>query len=231
MPKIDVIIPTIMSTDPDVFGWTLAQCQTSPVVGKIIVIDNTGGQFHDRLGALEGFMHKLEVHDGEAHGFYVNDAWNFGIQESDAEYYLLLNDDILMDRHVLETAVDQMEKHKDIALLTVATQNNVNIDNYEKIDHRGASPDLSPKLPNNRQGWLMIGRKKQWEPIPEGLKLFYGDDWIYHKAKKKGQIRILSKCVVSHFQSSSVNKNIGRLRPIIKEDEKCWAELYKKGKI
>ena len=233
MNKIDVIIPTIMCTDIHVFGYTLSQLYNAPEVNSVMVIDNTEDQeFTSKMGILAEpkVFPKLRKINGFKHGFLVNDAWNYGIDHCQcplAPYYCLLNDDIIIKSETIADFRRIMDIHADISLLTITTLNNVALTDY--IDaYFPKEGKLTDIIPNGRQGWLMVGRKHQYVPIPDTLKLFYGDDWIYMNARERGRATMLTYPYVSHFQSSSVNSNIGKLKPIIDSDEKAWHSIYKK---
>lgn len=238
MNKIDVIIPTIMNVRPELFGYLLIQLYECPVVNKVIVIDNTADQsFKTTMHILASnhFTDKLSIRNGYKYKFLVNKSWNVGLNFSihskkEAPYYLLLNDDIILTSNVLETCVNIMQSNSDISLLTVATMNDVPINSYLKEYDKGQNK-LTNIIPNGRQGWFMLGRKNQWKPIPSELQLFYGDDFIYRKAREIGKVVMLENPMISHFQSSSVNNNMDKLKPIIEQDEKEWISLLKRGQI
>lgn len=238
MKKIDVIIPTIMNADFDVFGHLIMTLKETLVVNRIIVIDNTEDQsFRSRMGILANpfYNPKLTIINGHKHGFYVNGAWNRGMLEcwmerTKAPYYCLLNDDIILDPWVIDRAVSWMNTEEDLSLLTCATVNNLPIVDYIK-DFDCGKDQLTHNIPNGRQGWFMVGIKRQWSMIPPQLKLFYGDDYIYRNAKIYGKVGMMTNPIISHFRSSSVNKNMNKLKPIIDQDTNEWAKLCQSGAI
>lgn len=228
-----MIIPTIMQSDPAIFNYTLMQMIYSNAVNAIFIIDNTDMQdfskeFDDLLGCA-----KLHVINGQHRQLYVNNAWNLGIElakkDMSVPYWCLLNDDILVHRRVFNHVEELMKYNEMLDVVTVNTVNDMSIDDYEDIasvsDYGTACYDED--IPNGRQGWIMFGRKNNWKPIPHQLKIFYGDDWIYDVVRKRkdAQAVIIRNLLVSHYQSSSVNPNIGKLNPIIKQDEIEWRKL------
>lgn len=228
--KIDVIIPTILNVAPEVFAWSLNELKSCETVNRIIVIDNTEAQqFSTIFSHIISDCPSIEVYNGFEKGFLVNDAWNFGIQESKttivkAPLWCLINDDVMVSKEILNIIGKYFNTQPKLALVTIETINGVTIKKYEE-DCRNIQKARLEEC-KTRQGWIMIGRKHQWIPIPEDLKLFYGDDWIYKRCKEIGNISVLKGVYVSHFQSSSVNKNIGRLKPIMNQDTKFWIEKY-----
>lgn len=240
MNKVDVIIPTIMNASVEVFGYLLIQLNECAYVNKIIIVDNTPDQcFREKLGILSNpiVIPKIVVKNGFKHGDgLVNSAWNKGMLEATMEkrntpYYCLLNDDVILTKRVIESVMRVFSCHPAISILTVATMNNVPIEQYLKEYDKG--PDrLTYDIPNGRQGWIIFGKKNEFEFIPSHrIKLFYGDDWIYRKAKQFGTIAMLMNPMVSHFQSTSVNKNMDKLKPIIDQDAIEWNQLCKEGHV
>lgn len=197
----DVIIPTLMKTKIDVFQYSLECLIKSPIINKIIIIDNTdNSKFFDTFKNL--INEKFIIVDNNEN-LYVNPAWNFGIQLCTSEFYLLLNDDILCSSIVL----DQMQHvfdASDIGIVTVKTDDNISINEYKKIikGYIGKDIQITEKIPNGRIGHFIAGRVNQWIDIPKKLKIFYGDDFIYEQNKIKNMKAVmLLSCLLSHFQS------------------------------
>lgn len=228
--KIDVIIPTILNVAPEVFAWSLMELRACETVNRIIVIDNTEAQqFSTTFPHILAACPSIEVVNGFEKDFLVNDAWNFGVELSkstivQAPLWCLINDDVMVSKEIIDMVGKHFNTKPKLTLVTIETHNGVTIEKYEEVcrDLRKARFEAA----KTRQGWIMIGRKHQWIPIPEDLKLFYGDDWIYKRSREIGDIAVLNGAFCSHFQSSSVNKNMGRLKPIIAEDTRLWAEKY-----
>lgn len=232
--KIDVIIPTLMQSSIPVFEYTLKELVKCPVVNNIYIIDNTETRRfkHSFLSLLER-ERSIKVFDyGHEYKMYVNNAWNYGVAASKFDmsvpYYCLLNDDILVRRGVMECIADLMIDNEMINLITVRTENNVPKEIYDERQQNETGSDITytTDIPNGRQGWIMVGRKNQWKPIPSELKIFYGDDFIYHRCRTiPGQVVMLTNTFVSHFQSSTVNSNMHKIGPIIENDAHIWQEL------
>lgn len=236
MNKIDVVIPTIMNSNITVFGYLLTQLYESPVVNLVIVVDNTDDQsFKKRIGILSHpeYTDKLRVINGHKYDCYVNAAWNHGMNmvsyKPDVPYYALINDDIILKSDVMHDVTKVLDIDPSISLVTLKTVNDIPISAYLKnwTDH---SEGITESIPNGRQGWFIAGRKKQWKHIPGNLKLFYGDDYIYMMARRCGRAVMLNDPIISHFQSSSVNKNMSKLKPIIDQDGIEWNKMLKQLK-
>ena len=55
----------------------------------------------------------------------------------------------------------------------------------------------------------MFGRKSTWIPIPEELKVFYGDNWIMD-TNKRNTAKIMNY-YVSHFTATSAREHYDTL--------------------
>ena len=223
---IDVIIPTILNTQYQIFEYTLNELNSSKVINKIIIIDNTKDQsFLSEYAKC--ITDKITIINGYDDELYVNGSWNMGVSLATAENYILLNDDILVNRIIYEI-IDTHMADQNISLMTILTKNNVKLDDYirlNSINMKDFTISTTNNIPNGRQGWFISGRTNEYVPIPSQLKIFYGDDWIYRKAQNKKVM--IDNLNVSHFQSSSVNKNINKLKPMIDQDRVEWYKINK----
>ena len=75
---------------------------------------------------------------------------------------------------------------------------------------------------DNIVGFCFGMLKEDWIPIPDGLKLWWGDNFIYET--KNHRIRVAGK--IHHFESKTLlspeKKEI--CKAIIEEDRKFWKE-------
>ena len=103
--KINIIIPTIMQSDVNIFAYTLRELVKNRRVRRVIIIDNT----YDQSCNLGEISHKIHIINGANKKFYVNQAWNLGISMSASEYYCLLNDDILLHSNLIDEACNILD--------------------------------------------------------------------------------------------------------------------------
>lgn len=197
-----VIIPTMGVVDPTPWILKLGEC---PLVGEILVIDNSDGKLPTLTNA---FLKKIKViYSGP--NIYVNPAWNLGVKEAKFENIILANDDLLLD---------------DITgLLTFISKN---LRDREVI---GLNPNQEWKY--SLSGGHYIGRgwgrfiaikKSSYKPIPEELKVWYGDNLLilrnapYNISGVKGIIGRSASCALPEIQ------------PVIENDRDIYPELSEK---
>jgi hypothetical protein len=222
---ITVIIPTIFKTIPEVFQYTIDQMNACSIIDKVIIINNTCDNSHFnnyRLGQ------KFQVVSDK--NYYVNDAWNKGVEECRSKYYLILNDDVLCHNTVFDMCYSTMEKVPDLGILTVFTSNGQTLKDYSDM-MQTVDKNRTVKLKyfenQERAGWFILGRKEQWKPI-EGLKIYFGDDFIYrynYQILKQKQA-LAENIYISHFESTTSrhNTNSGA-------DENPYIQLLLKYKL
>lgn len=229
---IDVVIPTMLLTDKNIFSYTLEQMKACDVIRKIIIIDNTDDcsfrkTYHSNLGGGKFCV----VENGK--NVLVNPAWNQGLSLVEAEHYVILNDDVLCHSKIFKICEQKMRDDQDVGILTVDTLQSKNIDFYnnhiKETEHK--PPTFTTNIFRNRVGWFMCGRKSQWVPIPDNIKIFYGDDFIYQLARKnKRKVLSLQSQSIVHFESTSVNhtlKKDPKIKETIQKDGHQWAGILR----
>jgi ubiquinone/menaquinone biosynthesis C-methylase UbiE len=125
---------------------------------------------HSR-GDFYGKINYLEISNT---GFNkpLNHLWNEYMSEAQTDFVCLLNNDVRISPNFLSSAISVLEKEEKVGAVNHVTNN---LEFSEFSDVLKYSIMDSPY----RQGWDPIFRKSCYTPIPEDLKFFYGDDFIY----------------------------------------------------
>ena len=167
MNKYTVVIPTLWkSKRTEQLIRELNDCE---FVGEIIIIDNTGTEERDILPTI--YPKLRMVSKGE--NIYVNPAWNWGIELAKNECIALCNDDINFDSNIFGVI--------DESVLTYSGIIGMGEGNYkDKIDEeRGPYIDMwHPGVNDWGWGCLILLKKSHWLPIPNDIKIWYGDNII-----------------------------------------------------
>jgi hypothetical protein len=196
--KTTIIIPTLFKK-PETLKDIINQFKNKY---NIHIIDNSPGS-NCKIFEKDCFVSYFRQNIG------VNPAWNFGIQNCKTEYYVLLNDDIILNKNIIEIGEEILEditiglvsfktlEHIEKKIYNSLYKNSKNIPNIVNVT------DLSLE---KRQGWFMMGRTKEYYFIPDELKIFFGDDLLYKYIRSKNLRTIIdTNNKISHFTSSSVN--------------------------
>jgi hypothetical protein len=135
-------------------------------IGEIILIDNSS-EFYNYYENLDKV--KL-IQPGK--NLYVNPSWNLGIEIAKYDHICLCNDDIEFNSILF-----------DILISTPEALSNKIIGMHSENYHINFPGELKLTPTNNRNwGWgcLIIFERKNWIPIPENIKVWYGDDFIFN---------------------------------------------------
>ncbi|WP_203568009.1 glycosyltransferase family 2 protein [Aestuariimicrobium ganziense] len=174
-----VIIPTLQRSD---FLVPLLEMVTrESLVREVIVINNAPTPVSFR-------HHKLIVLD-QPGNIYVNPAWNLGVQSATSDLLCIANDDLLFPPTLFRFA--RRALRLPIGILTPAAS-----------CYRGltdAVPDDQPPDPGRLRilpvyrrtygfGSLMFMRRSSYRRIPEEMKIWYGDDYLFEHQKRRNAI-------------------------------------------
>jgi hypothetical protein len=201
MNKYSVIIPTLWKSNR--IGKLLFDLIKCEFVDEIILIDN-GGKFFEYYEALDKV--KL-VQTGE--NIYVNPAWNLGVKLAKNNSIALVNDDINFNPNIFGVITN------DILL-------EYGIIGQSEYNYKGNNTDepilekWNGKIRDWGWGCLIMFDKQNWIDIPDDIKIWYGDDYIF-------------KCNLS-TKSTMKNFNI-ETEMSTTSDEGVWNSVKEQDKI
>jgi hypothetical protein len=161
--KWSVIIPTLWKSD---FILRLIEgLVANPYVYEIIIIDN------NPKSRLNFDFHSLKIKLFEQEeNIYVNPAWNFGVNNSSCENICICNDDIIFDSGKLFEIISTK-----IRLDTIFGCHPYCF-NVNNIKHTFKS--LKGHAIGEGWGCILFFKKNNYIPVPDELKIFYGDNWL-----------------------------------------------------
>jgi hypothetical protein len=165
-----VIIPTLWKCDR--LKETLKELDSHPLIGEILLFDNTANE--TQITDLPKLKHILE-----GRNTYVTAPWNKGVSMAQYDNLLVLNDDNWMDWNILYSLGDFITE--DIGLIGMDEKNHHMAEtNYEislePVNHR-----------NGGYGCALFVHKNSWIPIPEEMKIWGQDDWLFVKNRNYGK--------------------------------------------
>jgi hypothetical protein len=152
----------------------------------------------------EELRNKIEVlHTGG--GAYCNGAWNFAMkQKIDTQYIIFANDDILFDTNVINIVAG------------------LNLNKYGIIGcgNQYKQHEIRPY----GFGQLMFMDKNNYYTIPEGIKHYFGDDWIIIKNQLMGKsIFTIPTFYETNFGESSSGEIV---KQRILQDMEWWKQNH-----
>lgn len=162
---LSVIIPTLLK--PDTLFRLVDKLIKSTVVGEIIIINNS-------LEPIYFKSEKVIIHTPNTN-LYVNPSWNLGVSIAKNNVICLCNDDIIFDVSKLFRLYDfVLCKGGILGPKSECFSNNTKQLNINVTFER-----------NHGYGTLMLMKKIDYVKIPENLKIWYGDDYLFHSQSKK----------------------------------------------
>lgn len=193
-----IIIPTLLK-DTEVLNKLLSQLNENSSVGEIIIIDNSCSSFKTDFS-------KVKVHVPKEN-LFVNPAWNLGIKLSSPEYkyFGILNDDIIFQKNLFEQVHSFLENATDdVGLLGIDCIDNTPKAQFDTYPENNVI-DIkeTPKL-EGFFGSAFFGKKDCYYEIPDEMKVFYGDHFLFTRNLQAGHKNYkITNIGVKHLESLS----------------------------
>lgn len=199
--RFSVIIPTMQRAKE---LWPLvAQCTIHPLVHEVLVINNA-------LEPLTWDSPKVRVLQQDRN-IYVNPAWNLGAKEARGEFLAILNDDILPSGDLLSEVSGALRWRRHVGLIGLHKSCFVVSDAREKW--------WRPAYERTEGfGVAMFLRREDFVPIPQDMLVWYGDDWLMSRQRKRNWM--LGSFPVETEMSTTSSEE--RFNPIKAADEEAW---------
>jgi glycosyltransferase involved in cell wall biosynthesis len=206
MARFSVIIPTIWKTD-NIYDLidNLFMCKE---VAEVIVIDNDPRERERRLHPHTKVITKKT-------NSYVNAAWNEGVSYAMMSRVCLLNDDIYADVETLNTIFETYNDDTSLVGVHYSCYHNDKTQDITFIQHNSVTFGF---------GCMMLFHQNIWKPIPETLKIAYGDNWLVEHAPKVSAIHG-AKLETRPQMSTSVLSSPEILQ-ISNDDRLAWIKLH-----
>lgn len=184
---ITVIIPTLWQCDQ--LHTTLQELSDCPYVGEILLFDNTANKNRISLPKLQHIL--------EGRNTYVGAPWNKGAAMAKHDRLLVLNDDTWMDWSYLSQISGQILETR--GMLGIAQKN------YQL---KGAAQLQFLEVSNrpNAFACLFFIHKDSWVPIPDDIKIWATDCWVFTKNQQAGRFNYyIQGLPVSGYVSKTVS--------------------------
>jgi hypothetical protein len=206
MNKFSVIIPTIWKSE---YTMELLQRYSNcDYVGQIILIDNAPTK--------DISINKL-IHIKEEENTYVNPAWNKGVSLSFYNHLTISNDDILFDVDEYYEYISQLNPLENFGYTGAHSEN------YELSENDNPRFEEYSNQ-NNFGGWgcLFSFHKSNWKPLPNELKIWYGDNLIHGWHNPILQLRGFK--METKMSTSSDDMSVRAIRD---RDTQLWTGIIK----
>lgn len=210
MKKVSVIIPTLQK-NLELLNSLVKTLSSDISVSEIIVIDNSTKGYTYESDKVRVIVPKENL--------FVNPSWNLGIKEAKEEIVALLNDDITIPENFCQSVISQM--HEKMGVVGFHRDYIINI---PKVMPTPTLTNIVLEKATGRCGFFGIAMflyKTSYFEVPEDIKIFWGDDWLYYqnKKRKRNNYYIAGQEIYHYGSLSSTDKAVN---PYSKNDSKLY---------
>ncbi len=215
--KFSVIIPTLFRC-PNIMNQLLGSLYIDDAVSEVIIIDNT--VFVDYTPQME-FHSKTKMYSA-GENLYVNPSWNYGVELAKEDYIAILNDDITIPEGML-TSLSKVDL-KSMGMIGACHPMIQQVDNPQRF-----SIEQAELVPIRERIWaygiFMAMHKDNYTPIPDEIKVWCGDDILFHRNRLAGR---QNYTLVAPIQTKMSTTSDDKQFDDIKNNDIILYEQYKK---
>lgn len=169
------IIPTMYRSNK--INDLLKILEFEPLVKEIIIIENAP----QNSGHLEksidySFYNKVKLFP-QKENIFVNPAWNLGAEYAEGKYLAICNDDIIFNPIILKDILHYYTTYNEIGFIGMHNSQ------YEQKNKPILFGIQQIESLNNGWGSLIFVKKSNYIPIPDDLKIFFGDNYFLNYSK------------------------------------------------
>lgn len=199
MKNYTIVIPTMWKSL--IIDQLLDECVNSKLITQIILIDN-----NPSLKKKLTLSNKIN-YITKNKNLYVNPSWNLGVSMSLNENIIISNDDVNI-KNIDLILSEISKKDYDLIGFDIHNSNKSKIINFTELNETSKRP--------NGFGTFFIVKKDKFIEIPDGIKIWYGDDIQFYGIKNKAMFNVpsvifeMSKTVKSNPEFKTVIDTMDR---------------------
>jgi hypothetical protein len=218
MKKISYIVPTILKFDNLINQ--LVNIGNIDCVGEIIIINNSNGI---KLPSFNCNANIIEIIP-ESPSF-CNGGWNLGAEKSSFDYIILSTDDLEFDANILNIITSKINTIEPFGIIGMDYKSIT--DNYSSVE----DDIIFEEAIGEREygfGMMMFMDRNNFIKIPDCLRHWYGDDFLYYSMMEKNLNNYILKS-----NSFKLKTRVGSMsessetKDRIDEDTTNWERYYK----
>lgn len=168
--NFSVIIPTLQKSD--LLAPMVERYCAHPTVGEVLIVNNAP----DSLPFADP---KVRVLQQDAN-IFVNPAWNLGVSEARYPFLAIANDDLVFDT-ALFTMAEKWLRRPGVGILGP----HLSCFNAEAGSRVWVRPVYGRRF---AFGTLMFMRSERYVAIPERLKIWFGDDYLFNHQRHRNWV-------------------------------------------
>jgi hypothetical protein len=141
-----------------------------PLVGEIIIVDNN--ETERPLDNIFKFEPKIRI-ESFGRNIFVNPVWNYGVKNALYDKICVMNDDMVFDTRVFNRVYPFIKEENGTIGINIMPCP------QQKKDGQIRIVPYTTDMPCFGFGLLFFTHRNSYEMIPEGLELFFGDNFIF----------------------------------------------------
>lgn len=194
--KLSIIIPTLQKR-PEFLFQLIDSLVKDSSVGEIIIIDNATKGFDYDSNKVKVIIPKENL--------FVNPSWNLGAKQAKYDYLGILNDDICIPDNFCSKIIQQINDNTGVIGTNGYSMINKSYEPESITDNSFRLEETTYTTFNF--GVMLFLHKNCFYEIPDDLKIFYGDDYLFFKNKKNKKINyVIEDLKMYHYGSLSSKK-------------------------
>lgn len=177
---LSVITPTMWV--PEKFCDFLQYVVKQECVGEVIIINNAVDKTPNHIALSHPKIKMVNCEEN----IYVNPAWNLGAKMASFEHLCFLSDDVIVDLRAFYKADDFMEKNPEMGMLYICP----GFEDQDQPKVTTGEIEIESGPVTNRYGYgaFFFVHKKDWNPIPEQFKIWFGDHLTFMIFQEKRRV-------------------------------------------
>lgn len=217
MNDVAVIIPTMWKYKPfNDFLPDLIECN---YVNEVRLINNAPEDapkdLIERINANHFYRFKTEIYESEDKtNMGVNPAWNLGVERSRSSIICLLNDDVIFDLRVFRKVIEFFDANPNAGVVGL----NPGIPEFNQRPNESGEitfEEWKDGMHTYGYGCFMFLQRKHYYTIPSGLRLYYGDNWLFDTQLIKGRKNYVINDIVHFTPFAETTKTIPEAQSIL----------------
>ena len=216
---LTVVIPTMWRA-PGILLQALNNYILSDIIDQIIIIDNDIQKTPNLWSELRHPKVQLLA---MPQNIFVNPAWNMGVELAINDKICLANDDIIFDMRLINKIYDRIIPSNGVHGIIagepvfnqpLTTDGAINFIGWKPGDHIHSF------------GQLMFLHKENWEPIIDGLNIYFGDDFIFHWHLYRGLTNYMIYNIHFHSPMACTTKDVTITGGVYEKEQPFYARWF-----
>jgi len=221
--KILVAIPVVIN--PQLFRAAI----TSVLVNRrgnvdLLIIDNNSDILVKQIiyEIQQDYLGVIVITNAE--NIFVNPAWNqmmqFFLKRKQYDYLCIMNSDLVLQNNWYELLNNRWQHNEnEIIIPNVCDEISLNLSTEIQDAKEVNSGTAGIFITLNREQCNIV------YPIPNEIKVWFGDEWIYTILRNLGYKTVIPNNFIARHEWSSTVSKLEGIHSIIEQDKVQWATL------